>query len=162
MVKLLLVLRIPKVISICAKFAAASFFYKLCIIVRLHGLQKKKHVDIVTACLCPSCNVWFSMIFTCTYDTTHDSLILASGILRLDARARQDVAILGSEFLKLDGKSLLHSCPVSYYSGFLETRFILWMHTCMKLVMLTYNVDTVNFVAQILFILGLRFLTKFT
>lgn len=27
--------------------------------------------------------------------------------MRLDARARQDVAILGSEFLKLDGK-LLH------------------------------------------------------
>lgn len=26
-----------------------------------------------------------------------------SGIMRLDARARQDVAILGSEFLKLDG-----------------------------------------------------------
>lgn len=27
-----------------------------------------------------------------------------SGIMRLDARARQDVAILGSGFLKLDGK----------------------------------------------------------
>lgn len=28
---------------------------------------------------------------------------IISGIMRLDARARQDVAILGSEFLKLDG-----------------------------------------------------------
>lgn len=29
--------------------------------------------------------------------------IFVSGIMRLDARARQDVAMLGSEFLKLDG-----------------------------------------------------------
>lgn len=31
-------------------------------------------------------------------------LCFCSGIMRLDARARQDVAILGSGFLKLDGK----------------------------------------------------------
>jgi len=30
--------------------------------------------------------------------------VFCSGIMRLDARARQDVAILGSGFLKLDGK----------------------------------------------------------
>ncbi|XP_040372806.1 senescence-associated protein AAF, chlorolplastic isoform X4 [Rosa chinensis] len=41
----------------------------------------------------------------CLENTAHDSLILASGILRLDARARQDVAILGSEFLKLDARA---------------------------------------------------------
>lgn len=32
------------------------------------------------------------------------SVVVVSGIMRLDARARQDFAILGSEFLKLDGK----------------------------------------------------------
>lgn len=33
--------------------------------------------------------------------------------MRLDARARQDVAFLGSEFLKLDGKSSLASLEKS-------------------------------------------------
>ena len=36
--------------------------------------------------------------------SAHVLVIFNSGIMRLDARARQDVAILGSEFLKLDGK----------------------------------------------------------
>lgn len=35
--------------------------------------------------------------------------------MRLDARARQDVAILGSEFLKLDGKLFDHK--VKYFSS---------------------------------------------
>jgi hypothetical protein len=34
----------------------------------------------------------------------HHVPLFHSGIMRLDARARQGVAILGSEFLKLDGK----------------------------------------------------------
>lgn len=33
-----------------------------------------------------------------------NSIVVISGIMRLDARARQDIAILGSKFLKLDGK----------------------------------------------------------
>lgn len=39
--------------------------------------------------------------------------------MRLDARARQDVAILGSEFLKLDGNFILF-----YFSLFLNNYLI--------------------------------------
>lgn len=38
---------------------------------------------------------------------------LCSGLRSLDARARQDVAILGLEFLKLDGEVILHRHFVS-------------------------------------------------
>ena len=38
--------------------------------------------------------------------TAHKLHLVCSGIMRLDARARQDVAILGSGFLKLDGTLL--------------------------------------------------------
>jgi hypothetical protein len=44
--------------------------------------------------------------------TAHHVQLFLSGIMRLDARARQDVAILEAQFLKLDGKLLLF-CPVS-------------------------------------------------
>ena len=37
-------------------------------------------------------------------------LIVFSGIMRLDARARQDVAIIGSGFLKLDGNFFYLLC----------------------------------------------------
>lgn len=46
--------------------------------------------------------------------------------MRMDARARQDVAFLGSEFLKLDGKilhsvlKLRHMMKESYSTGYLQ------------------------------------------